>query len=52
VVASRVLDRRGSGSTSGMATPHLAGILLAGGARAGGTVAGDPAAPADTIGVR
>jgi hypothetical protein len=36
-----------------MATPHLAGILLARATPAnGGTVSGDPAAPADTIGTR
>ena len=39
-------------SGTSMATPHLAGLLLAGGARAGGTVNGDPAAPADTIGIK
>ena len=38
-------------SDTSMATPHLAGLLLAGAVRAGGTVTGDPAAPADTIGV-
>jgi subtilisin family serine protease len=39
-------------SGTSMATPHLAGLLLTGAIRSGGTVAGDPAAPADTIGVR
>ena len=40
-------------SGTSMATPHLAGILLARGVPAnGGTVIGDPAAPADTIGTR
>ncbi len=40
-------------SGTSMATPHLAGILLARGVPAnGGTVSGDPAAPADTIGTR
>jgi hypothetical protein len=34
-----------------MATPHLAGLLLAGSVRSGGAVSGDPAAPADTIGI-
>jgi len=38
-------------SGTSMATPHLSGLLLAGAVRAGGTVSGDPAAPADTIGV-
>ena len=38
-------------SGTSMATPHLAGLLLAGAVRSGGTVIGDPAAPADTIGV-
>jgi subtilisin family serine protease len=38
-------------SGTSMATPHLAGLLLAGAVRSGGTVNGDPAAPADTIGV-
>lgn len=38
-------------SGTSMATPHLAGLLLAGSVRTGGTVAGDPAAPADVIGV-
>lgn len=40
-------------SGTSMATPHLAGILLARATPAsGGTVTGDPAAPADTIGTR
>ena len=39
-------------SGTSMATPHLAGLLLAGAVRSGGTVNGDPAAPADTIGVK
>jgi subtilisin family serine protease len=38
-------------SGTSMATPHLAGLLLAGAVRSGGTVVGDPAAPADTIGI-
>jgi subtilisin family serine protease len=38
-------------SGTSMATPHLAGLLLAGAVRSGGTVIGDPAAPADTIGI-
>lgn len=38
-------------SGTSMATPHLAGLLLAGAVRGGGTVSGDPAAPADTIGI-
>ena len=38
-------------SGTSMATPHLAGLLLAGNVANGGTVNGDPAAPADTIGV-
>ena len=38
-------------SGTSMATPHLAGLLLAGTVRSGGTVTGDPAAPADVIGV-
>jgi subtilisin family serine protease len=38
-------------SGTSMATPHLAGILLAGAVRSGGVVNGDPAAPADTIGI-
>ena len=39
-------------SGTSMATPHLAGILLAGNPGNGGVVSGDPAAPADTIGTR
>lgn len=39
-------------SGTSMAAPHLAGILLGGAVRSGGTVSGDPSAPADTIGVR
>lgn len=40
-------------SGTSMATPHLAGILLARSVPAnGGVVSGDPAAPADTIGTR
>ena len=39
-------------SGTSMATPHLAGLLLSGAVRAGGSVAGDPAAPADVIGVK
>jgi hypothetical protein len=35
-----------------MATPHLAGLLLSGRVRSGGTVAGYPAAPGDMIGVK
>jgi hypothetical protein len=38
-------------SGTSMATPHLAGLLLAGAVRSGGTVAGDPDGNADTIGV-
>lgn len=38
-------------SGTSMATPHLAGLLLAGAVKSGGTVTGDPAGPADTIGV-
>lgn len=38
-------------SGTSMATPHLAGILLAGQVRSGGTVAGDPDGNPDTIGV-
>ena len=38
-------------SGTSMATPHLAGLLLAGAVRSGGSVIGDPAAPADVIGV-
>jgi subtilisin family serine protease len=39
-------------SGTSMATPHLAGLLLAGAVRSGGAVTGDPAAPADTIGIK
>ena len=39
-------------SGTSMATPHLAGLLLAGAVRSGGTVTGDPASPADVIGVK
>lgn len=39
-------------SGTSMAAPHLAGILLLGGARAGGTVSGDPDGNPDPIGVR
>jgi len=39
-------------SGTSMATPHLAGLLLTGSVRSGGTVTGDPAAPADTIGIK
>jgi subtilisin family serine protease len=39
-------------SGTSMAAPHLAGILLGGAVRSGGTVSGDPSAPADTIGVK
>lgn len=39
-------------SGTSMAAPHLAGILVAGPVRSGGTVSGDPSAPADTIGVK
>jgi subtilisin family serine protease len=38
-------------SGTSMATPHLAGLLLLGNVGSGGVVSGDPAAPADTIGV-
>jgi hypothetical protein len=38
-------------SGTSMATPHLAGLLLAGAVNIGGFVSGDPAAPADPIGV-
>lgn len=38
-------------SGTSMATPHLAGLLLIGAVRSGGTVNGDPAAPADVIGI-
>lgn len=39
-------------SGTSMATPHLAGILLAGAPLVNGAVSGDPAAPADPIGTR
>jgi subtilisin family serine protease len=39
-------------SGTSMATPHLAGLVLQKSIRSGGTVSGDPAAPADTIGIR
>src|SRR5687768_11906733 len=39
-------------SGTSMATPHIAGVLLAGAVSNGGVVSGDPAAPADVIGVR
>jgi subtilisin family serine protease len=38
-------------SGTSMATPHLAGLLLAGAVRSGGTVSGDPDGNPDTIGV-
>lgn len=38
-------------SGTSMATPHLAGILLLGNVRNGGTVNGDPDGNADTIGI-
>lgn len=38
-------------SGTSMATPHLAGLLLAGAIRSGGTVKGDPDGNPDTIGV-
>ena len=38
-------------SGTSMATPHLAGILLLGSVKSGGTVSGDPDENADTIGV-
>ncbi len=38
-------------SGTSMATPHLAGLLLLGAVHSGGSVSGDPSAPADTIGV-
>jgi subtilisin family serine protease len=38
-------------SGTSMATPHLAGLLLAGAVRSGGTVADDPDPNNDTIGV-
>lgn len=39
-------------SGTSMATPHLAGILLAGAVRSGGSVTGDPDGKPDPIGVR
>ena len=39
-------------SGTSMATPHLAGLLLLGSVRSGGTVAGDPDGKPDVIGVR
>lgn len=39
-------------SGTSMATPHLAGILLAGTPLVNGAVSGDPVAPADPIGTR
>ena len=39
-------------SGTSMATPHLAGLLLAGAVRSGGTVIGDPDGNPDVIGVR
>ena len=39
-------------SGTSMAAPHAAGILLLGNINNGGTVSGDPSAPADVIGVR
>ncbi len=39
-------------SGTSMAAPHLAGVLLAGPARSGGQVIGDPDGNADVIGVR
>lgn len=39
-------------SGTSMATPHLAGILLAGAVRNGGNVQGDPDGNPDVIGVR
>jgi subtilisin family serine protease len=39
-------------SGTSMATPHLAGLLLAGQIRSGGNVAGDPDGNADVIGVK
>ena len=35
-----------------MATPHLAGLMLAGAVRSGGTVLGDPDGNPDVIGVK
>lgn len=39
-------------SGTSMATPHLAGLLLAGAVRSGGNVAGDPDGNPDVIGVK
>ena len=39
-------------SGTSMATPHLAGLLLAGAVRSGGSVAGDPDGKPDVIGVK
>ena len=39
-------------SGTSMATPHLAGLLLAGGVRNGGVVSGDPDGNPDPIGVK
>lgn len=39
-------------SGTSMATPHLAGLLLLGAVRSGGTAVNDPDGSADTIGVR
>lgn len=38
-------------SGTSMATPHMAGLLLIGGPRSGGTAKGDPDGNADTIGI-
>ena len=38
-------------SGTSMATPHLAGLLLAGSVRSGGAVKGDPDGNPDTIGI-
>ena len=39
-------------SGTSMATPHLAGLLLAGAVRSGGVVSGDPDGNPDVIGVK